>query len=71
MDINDAVSLVGRLAEQQLVMSQHVDCFQREISAAPLALAEGQKNLIRGEEGGIKSLLEEQKRLAQEQTRLT
>jgi len=37
-------SLVVRLAEQQLALTQHVDHFQREISAAVLAIAEAQRH---------------------------
>lgn len=62
--LNDVVSLVGRLAEQRLALTEHVDRFQREISAAVLALAEGMKE-------GFARLTEEQRRLADAQRRLT
>ena len=42
------------------MLTQHVDHFQREISAAVIALAEEQKRLA-----------QEQRRLAEAQTRLT
>src|SRR5688572_13239380 len=53
-------SLVGRIAQQQLDLIQHVDRFQGEISSVVLAIAHEQKRLA-----------EEQRRLAEEQTRLT
>ncbi|HYM09104.1 MAG TPA: hypothetical protein VEU62_00150 [Bryobacterales bacterium] len=70
MDINDVVSLVGRLAEQRLALTQHVDRFQREISVAVLALAEGQKLLQDEVREGFRRLTEEQQRLAEAQRRL-
>ena len=60
MDNAELESLFRRLAEQQIVLTQHVDHFQREISAAVIALAEEQKRLA-----------QEQRRLAEAQTRLT
>lgn len=38
-------SFVKRIAQQQLELTEHVGHFQREISAAVLALAEEQKRL--------------------------
>ncbi|MBI3694656.1 MAG: hypothetical protein HY238_07420 [Acidobacteria bacterium] len=60
MDNTELESLFRRLAEQQIALTQHVDHFHREISAAVIALAEEQKRLA-----------QEQRRLAEAQTRLT
>ena len=38
-------SFVERIAQQQLDLTQHVNHFQREISAAVLAIAEAQRQL--------------------------
>ena len=49
-------SLVGRIAQQQLDLVQHVDRFQRGVSDAVMALAEAQRHLA-----------EEQQRLTEAQ----
>ena len=49
-------SLVGRIAQQQLDLGQHVDRFQRGVSDAVMALAEAQRHLA-----------EEQQRLTEAQ----
>ena len=71
MDNAELESLFRRLAEQQIVLTQHVDHFQREISSAVRALAEGQKLMQEEMRAGFRYLLEEQKRLAEAQARLT
>jgi chromosome segregation ATPase len=60
-------SLVGRLAQQQLDLVEHVDHFQREITAATLAIAEEQRRLTEEQ----RHMAEEQRRLTEEQRRLT
>jgi peptidoglycan hydrolase CwlO-like protein len=59
-------SLVGRLAQQQLDLVEHVDHFQREITAATLAIAEEQRRLTEEQ----RRLTEAQRRLTEAQTRL-
>ena len=60
-------SLFRRLAEQQIALGQHVDHFQREISAAVLALAEGQKQILDNMREGFTRLAEEQRLLKEAQ----
>ena len=60
-------SLVGRIAQQQLDLGQHVDRFQRGVSDAVMALAEAQRHLAEEQQ----RLAETQRHLAEEQQRLT
>ena len=71
MEMGELESLVGRLAEQQLALTRHVDDFQREIGAAVISLANGQKQFMDETKEAIKGLAEGQTRLAEAQTRLT
>jgi hypothetical protein len=67
MEMRELESLVGRLAEQQLALTKHVDDFQREIGAAVIALAHGQKQFMDETKEAIKSLAEAQTRLTEAQ----